>query len=218
MAKTGMPSSTSAAATSSWVERGLLAQSTASTPPARRVSARFAVSVVTCAQATRRNPRSGCSRAKRSRICPSTGISRAAQVIRWRPRGASAGSLMSKRAAGVCTMARVPPLSNAECGVRNAESRGGRARSSPVPLVLFRTPHSALRIRQRGYVGETLVEAAGELLRRVAVLLRAQVLDRVGSRLRRDAAGDLEREAARHALPQAGAERVTGPGRVDHLP
>jgi hypothetical protein len=47
-------SSTSAAATSSCVDSGFDAQSTTSAPPALRVRARFAVSVVTCRQAEMR--------------------------------------------------------------------------------------------------------------------------------------------------------------------
>ncbi len=52
MAKTEMSyTSTSAAATSSWVESGFDAHSTTSAPPAFRVRMRFAVSVVTCRHA-----------------------------------------------------------------------------------------------------------------------------------------------------------------------
>ena len=45
-----------AAATSSWVESGLEAQSAGSAPPALSVRARLAVSAVTCRQAARRTP------------------------------------------------------------------------------------------------------------------------------------------------------------------
>src|SRR6266536_4711337 len=66
-------SSTSAAATSSCVERGFDAQRTTSAPA------------------------SGCSRSKRSRIAASTGICRSAQAIRRTPSGASARSFTSCR-------------------------------------------------------------------------------------------------------------------------
>ena len=49
-----MPASTSAAATSSWVDNGFDAQSATSAPPACSVSIRFAVSVVTCRHAPMR--------------------------------------------------------------------------------------------------------------------------------------------------------------------
>src|SRR2546421_16798 len=82
MAKTLMPWwVTSDAAAASVVDRGLEAQSTSSAPPAFRVMARLAVSVVICRQAERRWPLSGCSRLKRSRICSRTGISWAAHSI-----------------------------------------------------------------------------------------------------------------------------------------
>src|SRR5437763_6067782 len=98
MAKTAMSySSTSAAATSSWVDSGLEAQSTTSAPPAFRVRARFAVSVVTCRQAEIRYPESGCSLSKRSRMAASTGIWRSAHSMRRTPSGASARSFTSCR-------------------------------------------------------------------------------------------------------------------------
>ena len=59
---------TSAEATSSCVESGLLAQSAISAPPAFRVSMRFAVSVVTWRHAAIFLPRRGRSRSKRARI------------------------------------------------------------------------------------------------------------------------------------------------------
>src|ERR671921_754704 len=62
-----MPQSeTNDAATSSCVERGLEAISTDSAPPACRARTRFAVSVVTCAQATMRTPLKGFSRSAHS--------------------------------------------------------------------------------------------------------------------------------------------------------
>src|SRR6266480_1322024 len=90
-------SSTSAAATSSCVESGLDAQRTTSAPPAFKVRARLAVSVVTCKQAEIRYPESGCSRSKRSRMAASTGIWRSAHSIRRTPSGASARSFTSCR-------------------------------------------------------------------------------------------------------------------------
>src|SRR5438094_3041171 len=90
-------SSTSAAATSSCVESGLDAQRTTSAPPAFKVRARLAVSVVTCKQAEIRYPESGCSRSKRSRMAASTGIWRSAHSMRRTPSGASARSFTSCR-------------------------------------------------------------------------------------------------------------------------
>src|SRR3989304_7253425 len=96
MAKVDMAKSwTMAAATSSWVERGLEAQRDSSAPPAFRARARLAVSVVTWRQAERRRPFRGLSLAKRSRISPRTGISRAAHSIFSRPWGAREGFLIS---------------------------------------------------------------------------------------------------------------------------
>ncbi len=62
--------STSAAATSSWVESGLEAQRTMSAPPALSVRIRFAVSVVTASRCCpcRRLPRSVTSSARRPAI------------------------------------------------------------------------------------------------------------------------------------------------------
>src|SRR5215472_8018432 len=90
MANTAIPkSSTSEAATSSCVERGLDAQSTKSAPPAESVRARFAVSAVTWRQAERRIPASGLSFSKRSRIWASTGIDLSAHSMRDLPLAAS---------------------------------------------------------------------------------------------------------------------------------
>src|SRR5213596_2444839 len=88
-------SRTRCAATSSWVDSGLEAQSAMSAPPAWSVIARFAVSVVTCRHAARRFPLRGRSRANRSRSCRSTGIDRSAHSVRRRPSSASRMSLMS---------------------------------------------------------------------------------------------------------------------------
>src|ERR1044071_9222453 len=90
-------SSTSASATSSWVDSGLDAQRTTSAPPAFSVRARFAVSVVTCRHAEMRYPERGCSVSNRSRIAASTGICRSAHWMRRTPSGASARSFTSYR-------------------------------------------------------------------------------------------------------------------------
>src|SRR2546426_3202277 len=82
-------------ATCSCVERGLEAPSATPAPPACRVPARFAVSVVTWRQAATRFPASGRSRANRSRSCRNTGIDRSAHSVRRRPPSASRMSLMS---------------------------------------------------------------------------------------------------------------------------
>ena len=90
-----MPSSTSAAATSSCVVSGFAEQSAGSAPPAASAFIRLAVSAVTCRQAATFVAASGCESAKRSRIERSTGIWPSAQSTRARPWGASAGSAMS---------------------------------------------------------------------------------------------------------------------------
>src|SRR5262249_58868298 len=88
-------SRTNAAAVSSCVDSGLDAQSDSWAPPALSVSMRTAVSVVTCRQAPRRMPLSGCSRVKRSRTCRRTGIDCSAHWILSRPSGASERFLTS---------------------------------------------------------------------------------------------------------------------------
>ena len=82
MANVDIPySATSAAATSSWVLKGLLAQRMTFAPPAFKVMPRFAVSVVMCRQAAIVVFFKGCSFSKRFLICLNTGMSRAAQFI-----------------------------------------------------------------------------------------------------------------------------------------
>src|ERR1700681_1206573 len=141
MAKTRMPcSATNAAAAASAVDSGLEAQRTRSAPPALRVMARFAVSVVTCRQAASRWPLSGCSRLKRSRICCRTGISCAAHSIIRLPSSASLRSLTSYRWAGMVAIKLVrsravernhvhkrtqPPLDLANIGLHDAPHAEG---------------------------------------------------------------------------------------------
>src|SRR5713226_8594747 len=86
---------TSAAATASFVDSGLDAQRAMSAPAAFSVSMRLAVSLVTCRQAASLIPLSGCSLANRWRMSSSTGISRAAQSIKFWPSAASFMSLTS---------------------------------------------------------------------------------------------------------------------------
>src|SRR5579863_5094274 len=88
-------SATSAAATSSWVDSGLLAQQKTSAPPALSARNRLAVSQVICRHAPSRCPLSGNSLAKRSRMSRSTGICRSAHSIRLRPAAASVRSRTS---------------------------------------------------------------------------------------------------------------------------
>src|SRR5271170_5604882 len=88
-------SATSAAATSSCVESGLLAQQTTSAPPALSARSRLAVSQVICRHAPSRWPFKGSSLPKRSRIIRSTGICRSAHSIRLRPASASPRSRTS---------------------------------------------------------------------------------------------------------------------------
>ena len=90
-ARTSTPSaSTSAAATSSWVDSGLAEHSaTLGAAGAAASAIRFAVSAVTCRQAAIRSPSSGRSAANRSRIWARTGICPAAQAIRASPSPAS---------------------------------------------------------------------------------------------------------------------------------
>src|SRR5579884_3820075 len=98
MAKVDSPySATSAAATSSCVDSGLLAHKATSAPPAWRVSIKFAVSDVTWRHAPTRSPSRGRSRAKRSRMMRSTGIWVAAHSMRRRPCCARPISLTSCR-------------------------------------------------------------------------------------------------------------------------
>src|SRR6266700_252830 len=87
--------STSAAATASFVDSGLDAHRAMSAPAAFSVSIRLAVSLVTCRQAATLMPLSGCSFANRWRISSSTGISRAAQSMRFWPSAPSFMSLTS---------------------------------------------------------------------------------------------------------------------------
>src|SRR3989338_6485365 len=111
MAYTAMPwSRTRWAATSSCVDSGLDAHSTTSAPPALSVTARLAVSEVTCRHAAMRRPLSGCSLANRARICRSTGIERSAHSVRRRPSSASAMSLTSWAAFFVATVISSPVL------------------------------------------------------------------------------------------------------------
>src|SRR4051794_25927809 len=88
-------SDTRAAATSSFVDSGLLAARTTSAPPALRVRIRLAVSVVTWRHAPIRIPSSGRSRSNRSRIRRRTGISRSAHSIRRMPSDARPRSVRS---------------------------------------------------------------------------------------------------------------------------
>src|SRR5713226_738438 len=83
------------AATSSCVDSGLDAHSTASAPPSRRAIIKFAVSLVTCRQAETRIPLSGCSLTKRLRIDSSTGICCPAHSILRLPASASPMSFTS---------------------------------------------------------------------------------------------------------------------------
>src|SRR4051794_37065228 len=75
------PSAPSASTTSSCVDSGLGAHSATSAPPAISARTRLAVSAVTCNEQPTRIPRSGCSRAKRSRIERRTGICPSAHSI-----------------------------------------------------------------------------------------------------------------------------------------
>src|SRR6267143_5285019 len=95
MAKVAMPSSTSAAATSSCVLSGFEAQSVMSAPPACRVCIRWAVSLVTWRQAETRTPLSGFCLRNRSSMLASTGMDREAHSIRPLPFSANLRSLTS---------------------------------------------------------------------------------------------------------------------------
>ena len=120
-----MPSSTRAAATSSWVDSGLEAHSVTSAPPARRARIRFAVSAVTCRQAAIRSPAKGFSFANRSRIDASTGMCRSAQAMRripWAARDRSATSCNGK----LIESSGVAPLSAARIVPRVAGPRHSR--------------------------------------------------------------------------------------------
>ena len=112
-------SSTSAAATSSWVERVRGAEHHVGATRLERAN-EFAVSVVTWRQAETRCPASGCSRSKRSRIAASTGICRSAHWMRRTPSEASARSFTSCRCVVAIrsSLRRVP-------GVRSGCGRPG---------------------------------------------------------------------------------------------
>src|SRR5258707_4343455 len=84
------------AATSSWVESGLLPHNVPSAPPACRVRIRLAVSLVTCRQAATRIPVSGFSWLKRWRIIARTGISWSAHSMRSLPAPARRGLATSE--------------------------------------------------------------------------------------------------------------------------
>src|SRR2546426_3057377 len=104
-----MPScATSDAATSSWVDSGLLAHRRTVAPPAARVEAKLAVSEVTCRQAASRNPLSGFSLAKRSRMLRRTGIGPSAQSIRVRPFAARPMSFTSPCVAAMASPSPAP--------------------------------------------------------------------------------------------------------------
>src|SRR5438874_1735028 len=83
-----------------------------SAPPALSVRMRFAVSVVTCRHADTRQPASGRSRSKRSRIAARTGMCRSAHSMRRTPSGASARSRTSNRL--VVAMSPLFPSSSGE--------------------------------------------------------------------------------------------------------
>src|SRR6202521_4808807 len=107
------------AATSSWVDSGLLAQTVTSAPPACSVRIRLAVSLVTCRQAAIRSPVSGFSSLKRLRIIARTGISWSAHSMRSLPAPARRGLATSE---GTVVFIWVTPL-------RRTPSPRGRARS-----------------------------------------------------------------------------------------
>src|SRR6185312_4135401 len=120
---------TSAAATSSCVESGLLAQSRRSAPPSRSAMARFAVSVVTCRQAVMRMSRSGFSCSNRSRMRARTGISRAAHSIRCTPWGASEWSAIS-----LGTVMHTSGAAEFFCAVLASAWRAGQVRGKATRL------------------------------------------------------------------------------------
>src|SRR6202047_640000 len=104
------------AATSSWVDSGLLAQTVTSAPPACSVRIRLAVSLVTCRQAATRNPASGFSWLKRWRIIARTGISWSAHSMRSLPAPARRGLATSE---GTVVFMLAPP----EAGARRRRTR-----------------------------------------------------------------------------------------------
>src|SRR5215210_3913670 len=191
IACTFKPSSASAAATSSCVERGFGAHSATSAPPARSVRTRFAVSEVTCRQAPTLTPASGCSAAKRSAIERSTGIWASAQSIRARPSPARLGSLISDLVAVMVGLvgpldreAEVGGLLGAQLGELGAE----RVEVQP---------------------GDLLVEVLGQHVDLLGVL--------VGLRVQLDLGDRLVRERVRHheaRVARGVAEDVSG---LDHV-
>src|SRR3989338_3402056 len=161
MAYTAMPwSRTRWAATSSCVDSGLDAHSTTSAPPALSVTARLAVSEVTCRHAAMRRPLSGCSLANRARIRRSTGIERSAHSVRRRPSSASARSLTSYVAFLVATV-MCSPVSAARAGLAG-ESMSGFVK---LGLAVGALPGETLRLARGSTLGgvRALLGAAAEL-------------------------------------------------------
>src|SRR5271166_2382488 len=135
------------AATSSWVDSGLDAQSTRSAPPALRVRARLAVSAVTCRQADILIPASGFSVANRSRMARKTGMSRSAHSIRCLPTAASEKSFTSPLCAFAVTIANSgSPEKILKNRTRRAPCLGKESRQLHLLVVVFVIGHGGRTI------------------------------------------------------------------------
>src|SRR5215813_4744571 len=188
MAKVGMPwSAASAAATSSWVLKGLDAHSATSAPPALRASARLAVSEVMCRQAAIRIPLSGLVFSKRWWISCSTGIDRPAHSIRPRPFSAWARSFTSNRSVPRATAFFFADITFfVAADIRPSFLLFGKNGPRPALRIPHRLqPRLASRVAQgillvRAFPGEILVRAAEVTIGRGSLIDRpqqVQVLD-----------------------------------------
>ena len=203
MAKTGMPSSTSAAATSSWVESGLLAQSTASAPPAFKASARFAVSVVICAQTTTAN---AVKRPLAVELIPDLAQHR---HLAGRP-------IDSAPPLGGQT--RILDIERARVGHRLhhlSVSSNRLAREPALRQIPIDGATQPFGSQCTTVLWKSRIETIDKFSRGVRVLLAAVLLHRVRGGHRTHAARDLERQAQCQALEHPGAIGVATAGRLD---
>ena len=92
--KVSMPSSATAAATSSWVDRGLQPVRKTSAPPAFKTRPRLAVLASRWTETATRSPAKGFSLAKRASIWERAGMKLRTHSIFRRPEGAREGSLI----------------------------------------------------------------------------------------------------------------------------
>src|SRR5712691_12761924 len=160
MAKVEMPSSTSAAATSSCVLSGFEAHRVMSAPPACRVCMRCAVSEVTCRQAETRTPLSGFCLRNLSSMLARTGMDLEAHSIRPRPFSASFRSLTS---CGLFNLATATVTSFPDKPIAPRRARRSRRGScfSPARLRVLRVLRGAVALSCSGGARGRSLEAGG---------------------------------------------------------